>query len=35
MPLVSGDRLGPYEIVAPLAAGRMGEAYRAQSTRWR
>ncbi len=33
MALSVGDRLGPYEIVAPIGAGGMGEVYQAKDTR--
>jgi Tol biopolymer transport system component len=33
MSLVSGSRLGPYEVVARLGAGGMGEVYRAHDSR--
>jgi TolB-like protein/Flp pilus assembly protein TadD len=31
--LSAGDRLGPYEIVAPIGAGGMGDVYRARDER--
>jgi len=33
MSLAIGTRLGPYEILAPIGAGGMGEAYKARDTR--
>src|SRR5580765_7475130 len=35
MSLVSGSRLGVYEIVAPIGAGGMGEVYRARDPKLR
>jgi serine/threonine protein kinase len=33
MALTSGTKLGPYEIIAPIGAGGMGEVYQALDTR--
>lgn len=33
MPLSTGDKLGPYEILAPAGAGGMGKVYKARDTR--
>src|ERR1700740_2207443 len=33
MPVAAGTRLGPYEIVALIGAGGMGEVYKAEDTR--
>src|SRR5207245_10431463 len=33
MPISSGTRLGPYEVLAPIGAGGMGEVWRGRDTR--
>jgi WD40 repeat protein len=33
MPIATGSRLGPYEVVAPIGAGGMGEVWRGRDTR--
>jgi eukaryotic-like serine/threonine-protein kinase len=33
MPLVSGAKIGAYEVIAPLGAGGMGEVYRAHDSK--
>jgi eukaryotic-like serine/threonine-protein kinase len=33
VPILPGERLGPYEILSSIGAGGMGEIYRARDTR--
>jgi eukaryotic-like serine/threonine-protein kinase len=33
MPLVTGTSVGPYQIIAPLGVGGIGEVYRARDTK--
>jgi hypothetical protein len=32
MPLLTGSKLGPYEVLGPLGVGGMGEVYQAADT---